>query len=140
MWERSSIHWALASSPNDPELNLIMAEAMLSSHELADVEPYLEKSLLGKPQMLPHVHSLIGRVYAETGRTQAAIDQLKLGASSDKDGSIQYLLARLYRKLGDTKDASQALDRMKAIKQQRQERGYKAVEDPDLSALESGPK
>jgi hypothetical protein len=29
---------------------------------------------------------------------------------------------------------------MKAIKQQRQERGYKAVEDPDLSALESGPK
>ena len=131
---------ALARSPNDPELNLIMAEAMLSRHELDEVEPYLEKSLHGKPQMLPHVHALIGRVYAETGRTQAAIDQLKLGASSDKDGSIQYLLARLYRKLGDTKDASQALDRMKAIKQQRQERGYKAVEDPDLSALESGPK
>ena len=46
-----------------------------------------------------------------------------MGASSDEDGAIQYLLARLYRKLGDTKDASEALDRMKTIKQQRSARG-----------------
>lgn len=69
---------------------------------------------------------------------QEAIEQLKLGAASDEDGSVQYLLARLYRKAGDTKDASEALDRMKTIKQQREARGYKRGEDPDLSPIEPG--
>jgi tetratricopeptide (TPR) repeat protein len=128
---------ALARSPDDPELNLIMAEALLSRNQYAQAEPYLLKSLHSKPQMLPHVHALIGKVDAETGRTQEAIAQLKLGASSDEDGSLQYLLARLYREIGDNKDAAEALDRMKTIKQKRRERGVKTVEDPDLSSLES---
>jgi hypothetical protein len=50
------------------------------------------KSLNVKPQMLGHVHALIGKVYAETGRTSEAIDQLKMGESSDENGSIHYLL------------------------------------------------
>jgi predicted Zn-dependent protease len=128
---------ALARSPDDPDLNLIMAETMLSRHEYDQAEPYLLKSLHAKPQMLPRVHALIGKAYAETGRVQEAIVQLKLGASSDEDGSVQYLLARLYRQLGDSKDASEALNRMKSIKQERRDRGVKIVEDPDLNALES---
>jgi predicted Zn-dependent protease len=80
---------------------------------------------------------LMGKAYAETGQTEHAIEELKLGASSDVDGSVQYLLARLYRQTGDTKDANDALNRMKAIKQQREARGYKEVQDPDLSPLES---
>ena len=130
---------ALIRSPEDPELNLIMAEVMLSHHDYPAAEPYLHKSLGAKPQMLPRVHALIGKVYAETGRTQEAIYQLKLGASSDEDGSIQYLLSRLYRTLGDSKHAAEALDRMKVIKQQRRDRGVKRVEDPELSAIDSSP-
>jgi tetratricopeptide (TPR) repeat protein len=128
---------ALARTPDDPELNLIMAEALISKFDYAQSVPYLIKSLHAKPQMLPRIHALIGRAYAETGRTQEAIEELKLGASSDEDGSVQYLLARLYRKLGDTKDAIAAINRMKVIKQQREARGVKRVEDPDLSPLES---
>jgi len=130
---------ALAVNPEDPELNLIMAETKLSHFEYEQAEPYILKSLHAKAQMLPHVHALLGRAYAETGRTQDAIDQLKMGASSDEDGAIQYLLARLYRKLGDNKNASEALDQVKAIKQQRRDRGVKQIEDPDLSSLESPP-
>ena len=129
---------ALIRSPEDPELNLIMAQLLMAQRQYAEAEPYLTKSLHAKPQMIPHIHALIGKAYAETGRTQEAIEQLKMGASSDVDGSIQYLLARLYRKIGDIKDANQALDRMKTIKQQREARGYKQVEDPDLSPLEAG--
>ncbi len=128
---------ALARNPEDPELNLILGEATLAKNDFAGAEPYLIKALKSKPQIVPRVHALIGKAYAETGRTEEAIEQLKLGASSDEDGAIQYLLARLYRKLGDTQDASEALDRMKTIKQQRQDRGIKRVEDPDLSSLES---
>jgi predicted Zn-dependent protease len=94
------------------------------------------KSLGAKPQMLGQVHALLGKVFAETGRTQDAIEQLKLGVSSDKNGSVYYLLARLYHKIGDSKDAAEALEQMKSIKQQRHDRGVKLIEDPDLSQLE----
>jgi tetratricopeptide (TPR) repeat protein len=131
---------ALSQRPDDPDINLIMGEVELGRHDYASALPYLEKSLHAKRQTLPRVHALIGKVYAETGRTSEAIQQLKLGASSDEDGSIQYLLARLYRKQGDIKDADAALDRMKAIKAQRRERGYKLIEDPELSSLQSQPE
>ncbi|MGA2888697.1 MAG: tetratricopeptide repeat protein [Terracidiphilus sp.] len=128
---------AIERSPDDPEVNLVMAEAMLGQNQFADAEPFLIKALKAKPQMLPRVHALIGKVYAETGRTQDAIDQLKMGASSDEDGSLYYQLARLYQKVGDSKDAADALGQMKLIKQKRRERGVKTVEDIDLSALEA---
>jgi len=127
---------ALVRSPDDPELNLVAAQALMGQHEYADAEPLLIKSLHGKPQMLPRIHVLIGKVDAETGRTEDAIEQLKLGASSDEDGTVQYLLARMYRKLGDTQDANKAIEQMKVIKEQREARGVKRVEDPDLSQLE----
>jgi predicted Zn-dependent protease len=127
---------ALNRSPDDPELNLIMAEGLISEREYAQAEPYLLKSLRAKPQMLARIHALMGKAYAETGKTQEAIDQLKLGASSDEDGSVEYLLARLYRQLGDTTDAAIALKRMEFIKQQRRAQGYKQVQDPDLTPLE----
>ncbi len=130
---------ALQQSPQDPELNLIMAEAYVVRDQFAEAEPYLLKSLNVKPQMLAHVHALIVKVYAETGRPREAIDQLKMGVSSDESVSIHYLLARLYRQIGDAKDASLAIDQVKTIKEQRRERGVKLVEDPDLSPLESPP-
>jgi tetratricopeptide (TPR) repeat protein len=130
---------ALERSPQDPELNMIVAEAMVVKFEFAEAEPFLMKSLKVKPQLVGHVHALMGKVYAETGRTNEAISQLKMGESSDETGSIHYLLARLYRQVGDTKDAAAALDQVKTIRQQRRERGVKAVEDPDLSSLESPP-
>ncbi|MGA2650519.1 MAG: tetratricopeptide repeat protein [Terracidiphilus sp.] len=135
---RDTARAALERSPQDPELNLIMAETMVAQIQYAEAEPYLMKSLNVKPQMLGHVHALIGKVYAETGRTSDAIRQLKMGESSDENGSIHYLLARLYRQVGDTKNASAALEQVKTIKQQRHDR-VKTVEDPDLSSLESPP-
>lgn len=133
---RDTARAALERSPQDPELNLIVAETMVAQFQFADAEPYLMKSLNVKPQMLGHVHALLGKVYAETGRTSDAIRQLKMGESSDENGSIHYLLARLYRQIGDTKNASAALEQVKVIKEHRRER-IKTVEDPDLSSIES---
>jgi tetratricopeptide (TPR) repeat protein len=130
---------ALERSPQDPELNMIVAEAMVAKNQFAESEPFLMKSFNVKPQLLGHVHALIGKVYAETGRANEAISQLKMGESSDETGSIHYLLARLYRQVGDTKDAATALEQVKTIRQHRRERGVKTVEDPDLSSLEPPP-
>ena len=128
---------ALEHNAQDPELNLVVAETMVAKRQFAGAEPYLMKSLNVKPQMLGHVHALMGKVDAETGRTKDAIDQLKLGESSDEDGSVHYLLARLYRQSGDTKEATAALDQVKTIKQRRLDRSMKTIEDPDLSSLET---
>ena len=130
---------ALETNPQDAELNLIMAETLVAKEQYAQAEPYLMKSLTVKPQMVGHVHALIGKIYAETGRTRDAIDQLNMGLSSDENGSIHYLLARLYRQIGDTRDASAAIDQVKTIKQRGRDRGVKLVEDPDLSGIESPP-
>ena len=136
---RDTARAALERSPQDPELNLIMAETMVAQFQYAQAETYLMKSLSVKPQMLGHVHALIGKVYAETGRTGGAIDQLKMGESSDENGSVHYLLARLYRQIGDSKDAAIALEQVKTIKQQGRDRGVKTIEDPDLTSIESLP-
>lgn len=131
---------ALNRTPNDPELNLLMAEALIAKHDLAPAEPYLQRALNSKPQMLPHVHALLSKVYTEAGDTRQAIDELLLGIKSDEDGSLHYQLARLYRKIGDSKDADATLEQMKVLKQQRrQQRAVAEARDSEPSTPDAWP-
>jgi tetratricopeptide (TPR) repeat protein len=99
---------ALKRNPDDPEFNAVMGEILSEQHDFSGAEPYLKKALNTKPELMPHVHALLGRVYAETNRKQQAITELKLGLSADKDGSIHFQIARLYLKIGDRTSAKQA--------------------------------
>jgi predicted Zn-dependent protease len=130
---------ALKQLPEDPEINLLMGEALVARHDFMNAEPFLKKGLNAKPQMLPHVHALLGRVYAESGRTQQAIGELKLGLESDNDGSVHYQLARLYRQAGDVEDAKAAMEQMKAIQQRRREGAVIAFKDSHPSTLDDEP-
>lgn len=109
---------AVAQTPNDPEVNLLMGQTYIANHEFRSAGPYLKKALNAKPQMIPYVHALLGEVYEHLGETRQAIAQLKMGLSTDEDGSLHYQLARLYRKVGDLKDASAALEETKKIQAQ----------------------
>jgi len=120
---------ALVANPSDPELNVLMGEALVARHDFAGAEPYLQKGLAAKPQMLPQVHAMLGTVYAETGRTEDAIAQLEMGQPADGDGSIHYKLARMYRKAGDLKKAEAAMQQVKLLEQQRQKGAVTALED-----------
>jgi len=55
---------------------------------------------------IPHLHILLGQVYAETDRVPEAISEYKQGLAGDENGSIHYQLARLYQKTGDKKTAT----------------------------------
>jgi tetratricopeptide (TPR) repeat protein len=132
-------HQALQLSPDDPEINLLMGEALSSQHRFTDAEPYLLKALNAKPQMLPHVHALLGEAYASDGKTQDAIRELKLGAESDQDGSVHYQLARLYNKIGDRADAAAAMQQMKVLQQRRRDGAVIAIEDSHPAGLEGQP-
>ena len=131
---------ALAGSPNDPELNLLMGEALLSRRDYVAAEPFLQKALGAKPQMLPHVHALLGTVYAQTGRTQEAIAQLEMGLAADEDGSTHYKLARMYLKAGDNKKADAAMQQVKALEDQRRKRAATAIMDSSQPADEDRPQ
>ena len=99
---------ALKKNPDDPEFNAVMGEILSAQHDFSGAEPYLKKALKTKPELIPHVHALLGRVYAETNRTQQAITEMKLGLSDDKDGRLHFQIARLYLKIGDRASAKQA--------------------------------
>jgi tetratricopeptide (TPR) repeat protein len=99
---------ALKKNPDDPELNAVMGEILSAQHDFSGAEPYLKKALNTKPELVPHVHALLGRVYAEANRTQDAIAEFKLGLADDKDGRLHFQIARLYLKVGDQDAAKQA--------------------------------
>jgi tetratricopeptide (TPR) repeat protein len=130
---------ALEQSPADPELNLLMGEALVTQHKFPDAEPFLLKSLSAKPQMLPHVHALLGEVYAANGKTPEAIREMKLGLASDQDGGLHYQLARLYTKAGDKRDADAAIAQMKDLQQKRRQGAVVAVEESRPASLDDGP-
>jgi tetratricopeptide (TPR) repeat protein len=120
---------ALGISPNDPDINLLVGEILVSLHQRAQAEDYLKAGLDVKPQMLPHLHALMGEVYEHTGRVQDAISELQMGLTSDEDGSLHYQLARMYIRLGDKAAAENALQVTKELEHRRRERAAIAVQD-----------
>jgi tetratricopeptide (TPR) repeat protein len=118
---------ALARSPEDSEVSLLMGEILVEQHEYADAEPYLKHGLHTRPDLLPRVHALLGRVLARTGREKEAIEELQQGLASDEDGSVYYQLARLYQKIGDPKAADAAFEKSKQIRARRDDLAQRAL-------------
>jgi tetratricopeptide (TPR) repeat protein len=119
---------ALKKNPDDWELNAVMGEMLSRQDDFPAAEPYLkkalrEKALNAKPELAPHVHALLGRVYAETNRPQEAITELKMGLADDKDGHVHYQLARLYLKIGDRNSAQKALEASQRLQREGLTRG-----------------
>jgi tetratricopeptide (TPR) repeat protein len=107
---RGLVEANLRKNPDDPEFNAVMGEVLSAQHDFSDAEPYLKKALNTKPELIPHVHALLARVYSETGRAEQAITEFKMGLADDKDGRIHFLMGRLYLKLGDPESAKKAFE------------------------------
>jgi tetratricopeptide (TPR) repeat protein len=125
---------ALSLKPSDPELNLLLGEALVTQRKYQQAEAPLENSMSGKPQLLPQAHALLGQVYAGLGRVSEAIANLKLGLDADEDGSFHYQLARLYRQTGDTAAAAASMDQAKSLAQQHRTRAIIAVQQAPQAA------
>jgi tetratricopeptide (TPR) repeat protein len=110
---------ALAQNPADSDVNLLMGQILVARREYADAEPYLKQSLQARADLLPHVHALLGNVFARTGRSKEALMELTQGLASDEDGSVHYQLASLYREAGDSKAAAAAFEESRQIRARR---------------------
>ena len=109
----------LDRDPNDPELNALMGETLCARRDFSEAEPYLKKGLNARPELVSHVHALLGKVYAETNRTEQAIAELKLGLPDDKDGQVHYQIGRIYLKLGDRESAKQAFEASEQLRRKK---------------------
>jgi tetratricopeptide (TPR) repeat protein len=110
---------ALDRDPNDSEINILMGEILVAQRQYETAEPYLQHGLTARPDLLPRVHALLGRVYARAGRSKEAINELNQGLASDEDGSVYYQLARLYQTVGETKAAAAAFEKSRQIRAKR---------------------
>jgi Tfp pilus assembly protein PilF len=122
---------ALKNRSDDPELNAVMGEILCARNDFAGAEQYLEKGLNTKPEYVPHVHALLGKVYARTGRTKQAIAELKFALADDKDGTVHYQIARLYLKIGDRNSAQQAFDVSRQLRSEGLNRATVAMQQGD---------
>jgi tetratricopeptide (TPR) repeat protein len=118
----------LVEDPMDPEANLLAGEIFVQRNLYVEAEPYLSKCQNLKPEFVPHLHALMGQVYAATDRIPAAIAEYKAGLSSDEDGSLHYQLGRLYQKSGDKNAAEVAFRDSQRIRRQWDDRARIALE------------
>ena len=117
----------LSEDRNDPEANLLAGEILVQQEFFAEAEPYLSNCRNLKPEFVPHLHALLGKVYAETDRIPEAISEYKAGLSADEDGSIHYQLARIYQKSGNREAADAAFNDSKRLRRQWDDRAHIAL-------------
>jgi tetratricopeptide (TPR) repeat protein len=106
---------ALALTPEDDKLRLLLGEAYVHNNEPALAIPYLYRSLKANPggeqQRLE-----LAQVLHTVDRVSEAIAILE-AAPSDPDGRISYVLSRYYALQGRKDKAKQAMDIFKKHKQ-----------------------
>jgi tetratricopeptide (TPR) repeat protein len=105
----------LAENPDDPEANLLAGEILVQRNQFEKAEPYLLKCKNLQAEFVPHLHVLLGQVYAETERPRQAIEEFKQGLADDEDGSVHFQIARLYQQIGDKADAKEAFEESKQL-------------------------
>jgi tetratricopeptide (TPR) repeat protein len=112
---------ALHVKSKDPEAHYMMGEILVRRGQHEEALPHLAIALNGAPGSLPRVHALLSKIYAFQGRTVEAITELKQALRADSDGSYHYQLYQLYKKIGDPKAATTALEKSKSIRRNRAE-------------------
>ena len=118
----------LLKNPDDPEANLLVGEILVQQDEYTEAEVYLNRVHGIQPESLPHLHALLGEVYAHTDRVPEAMSELKLGLANDVDGSLHFQLGRLYQKTGDKKAAAEAFQASQQLRKSWDDRASVALQ------------
>ena len=98
---------ALERAPYNAKANFLMGEALFMKNDHAAAIPYLQKAIKGDPSN-EDGRIRLAQSLAKVDKIQDAVTALE-GAPSDPDGRIHYVLAGLYRKLGQKEKMARAL-------------------------------
>ena len=98
----------LASSPQDPEANAMLADILEHDGQGAAAKQHAGIALAGNPDLM-QAHVVLGRIYLAEKHPKLAIAELQKILAADPDGSYHFLLFRAYKEAGDEKSARAAL-------------------------------
>jgi tetratricopeptide (TPR) repeat protein len=112
---------ALNLEASSPEGNYLLGRILLRRGQYDEAVSPLKLALKGKSPSLPEVHSLLAKCYAERDDYPAALEELKPALSADLMGTYHYQLYQIYRKLGDEKSATGALQKSQQLRREKLE-------------------
>jgi predicted Zn-dependent protease len=111
---------------------LYLADADIQMNRMEGARPLLEKLVKSNPQISMGRLDL-GIVYAETGRREDAMRELKAAAAlKPGDVNVHWRLGRLYRAMGKAAEAKAEFDKARSLN--------KAADDSVLNVISSGPQ
>ncbi len=109
---------------------LKLAEAVFESGDLAESRKLFD-TLLKEPLAQPAAHVGLGRIAAQEGKPQAAIEHFERAVAAFPElGAAYYGLARAYRALGRSEDAARALEQHR-----RYGARWPGMDDPVLGSV-----
>lgn len=105
----------LANTPDYTQAMLYLADTDIQLNRMEDAQTLLEKIVKSDPQIFMGRLDL-GIVYAEAGRKQEALRELKAAeALNAKDVNVHWRLGRLYRALGEMTEAKSEFDKASSL-------------------------
>lgn len=117
----------LRVEPQNPQANFMTADILAYQRKFAQAEPYAQAALHGPESNLPLAHALLGKIYGAQGRTPEAIKELQKALPDDRDGSLHYQIAMLYKKIGDESAAREALKQSEGLRKQQEQRAQESI-------------
>jgi tetratricopeptide (TPR) repeat protein len=103
------LHEVLALDPKNVEANYLLGDMLVSKVRYAEARPFLKTALAGGDEYSLSAHSLLAHIAYEDGNWREALRELQPCLQYDKLGNYHYRLYEIYKKLGDTPSAAEAL-------------------------------
>jgi len=111
----------LKRKPDDPMLNYLLAQAIMSEQVKPETPQYeearmaLDASTKAKPEFT-RAHNLLGKLYEQAGDYQKALQQFHIAHEQDsEDRTALSHLAIVLRRLGRTDDADSAIAQLRQV-------------------------
>jgi len=122
----------LAISPGDYLSNWKLGDTCLSLRQYDEARTYLERALKQKPD-LGQADRDMGKLLIRTGQPEAALPYLRKVVELDpEEPSVHFLLAEVYRKMGNTPAVNAELE---AFQKLRKEKADRSLKHPDSTAM-----
>ncbi len=105
----------LQIDPGHPKASIYLADSWVEQGEFAKALPELEK-LVASNKTEPIVHLDLGIIYGHNGRTDDAIQELKLAEQiNPEDLKFHVQIAKLYESVGKREEANAELERARRL-------------------------
>ena len=126
---RKALEAALRLDPGAPRAAFELANIAVRQHREREAVPLLKKFLQTEPDALA-ARADLGKAYLHMGEYAKAAEQLRLAAPADDQGEIHYQLAQALKKLGNGKEAEEAMNRSTEIRRAALEREQRLRRQP----------